>query len=260
MKRKNLDLSDKLKVIHFMNKPNNVAKVDRICKTKPRKKLQCWNNRDELAKLSTEKIPGTIKRPLKSLFLAIELNVEEFIRYVRSQPLPITSTHSKACALRAAQDRRISNFHASFGWISTSRVEEFETFCQLMKSSTFTARMNLGFPTTLDHIERIFHQKKCGMKLEVQRCRDTKIVSLLYSVWMVMDITQFLWLWLDVLRILLLQNNLNSFNFHLSICHNPTVRWTVFDLKVGLNKGTSWFAKNQLDNGASWWITVVVMN
>ena len=40
MKRKNLDLNNKLKVIHFMHKLNNAAEVDRICKTNLRTVLQ----------------------------------------------------------------------------------------------------------------------------------------------------------------------------------------------------------------------------
>ena len=117
MKRKNLDLNDKLKIIRFMYKNNNAAKVGRICKANPRTVLLCWKNRNVLAKLSTEKIPGTVKRPLKPRFPAIELGVGEFIRYIRSQRLPVTSSHVKACALRAAQALGISNFRPSNGWL-----------------------------------------------------------------------------------------------------------------------------------------------
>lgn len=58
MKRQHLDLSDKLKVINFMHKHNSAAKFGRICKNNPGTVLRSWNNRNVLAKLGTEKIPG----------------------------------------------------------------------------------------------------------------------------------------------------------------------------------------------------------
>lgn len=84
-KRRNLDPNDKLKVIHPTHKLNKVAEVGRMCKTNPRTVLRCWKNRNALAELSSAKIPGTINRLLKLRFPAIELCLEQFIRYVRSQ-------------------------------------------------------------------------------------------------------------------------------------------------------------------------------
>ena len=40
----------------------------------------------------------------------MESEVDEFIRYVRSQRLPDSSSHIKACAIRAAKERGLDQF------------------------------------------------------------------------------------------------------------------------------------------------------
>ena len=162
---------------------HNAAAVGRICNTNSRTVLQSWNNRNALAKLSSGKIPGTIKQPLKHRFPVIGLDIEKFIRYIHSQRLTVTNSHVKACALRAAQALGSSNFYASNCWLQnflggkvsnrrsscvekvpvifqpTNHLEwnQFVALCQRMKSSTFITWMNLVFSTALDRLERVCH-------------------------------------------------------------------------------------------------------
>ena len=61
--------------------------------------------------------PLTVKRSQHPKYPAVEADVINFIKYVRSKRLPVTSTHIKARALCAASKLKISNLSASNGWL-----------------------------------------------------------------------------------------------------------------------------------------------
>ena len=51
-KRKNLDLNDKIRDIHYIHKHSNSVKVSAICKTNPRTVRRCWQNRVKMMELA----------------------------------------------------------------------------------------------------------------------------------------------------------------------------------------------------------------
>ena len=116
MKRKNLDLNDNLKVIHFMHVHNNAAKVVRICKTNPTTVLRCWKNRNALTELSTEKIPGTVKRPLKNYSLQLNRILRNlFDMYARNDYLSVAVTLNLEHCLQLKLVESITSVHLMVG-------------------------------------------------------------------------------------------------------------------------------------------------
>ena len=95
----------------------NQSQVARICKVH-RKIVKSIHDKGLLI-LADEAngVPLTVKRPLYVKYPAVEADVIDFIKYVRSKLLPVTSTHIKARALRAASKLNISNCSASNGWL-----------------------------------------------------------------------------------------------------------------------------------------------
>ena len=47
----------------------------------------------------------------------MESEVDEFIRFVRSQRLPVPSSHMKACEIRAAKEQGLDKLKASNDWL-----------------------------------------------------------------------------------------------------------------------------------------------
>ena len=65
-KRKNLDLNDKIRVIHYMHKHINAVKVSTIFKTNPRTVRRCCQNRVKLMEVAGVSTRGSSKRPLRA--------------------------------------------------------------------------------------------------------------------------------------------------------------------------------------------------
>ena len=90
-----------------MHEHSNAVKVSAVCKTNPRTVRRFWQNRVKLMELQGGSTPGSSKRPLEAQFPQVESEIDEFTRYVRSQHLPVSSSQVKACAIRAAKERRL---------------------------------------------------------------------------------------------------------------------------------------------------------
>ncbi len=108
--RRNLDLNDKLRVVHHMQIHKNASTVGRIFQIHRKTVMRCWAKREA-------KVPGDVKRPLRAQYPTVEAEVVEFIRFARSQRLPVMSCHIKSCASKAAQRAEITGFKASNGWM-----------------------------------------------------------------------------------------------------------------------------------------------
>ena len=96
---------------------HNKTKVAGVCGISRQPVRKIWNNRNIL--LENEKNSSFLdaKRPLNAMYPAIEARVMYFICYVRSQCLPVTSSHVKQYARNAAADEGITKFKASNGWL-----------------------------------------------------------------------------------------------------------------------------------------------
>ena len=114
---KNLELGDKLRILHQYQVHKNQSQVARICKVHRKTVKSIHDKRILILADEANGIPFTVKRPLYAKYPAVEADVIDFIKYVSSKRLPVTSTHIKARALRAASKLNISNFSASNGWL-----------------------------------------------------------------------------------------------------------------------------------------------
>ena len=115
--RRNLTMRDKIRVLHPMDMHQNQSQVGGICKIHRKTVKNVLLNRTKLLADEAKGIPSTIKRPLRARFPDVEADVLEFIKFVRSERLPVTSYHVKARALRAATKFNDNSFRASNGWL-----------------------------------------------------------------------------------------------------------------------------------------------
>ena len=113
--RKNLTLGDKLRALHLMDIHNNKSLVGRICKIDRKSVRNILSRREKLLSDEMRGIPIHVKRPLFAEHPDIEADVIKFIKFVRSERLPVTSCHIKARALRAARNYNHTKFRASNG-------------------------------------------------------------------------------------------------------------------------------------------------
>ena len=93
----------------------NQSKVARICKLHRKTVKFIHDKRLSILAYEANGTPLTVKRPMCAKYPAVEAGVIDFIWYVRSKRLPVTSTHIKARALRAASKLEMFNFSASLG-------------------------------------------------------------------------------------------------------------------------------------------------
>lgn len=67
--------------------------------------------------MTESNVSGTIKRPLKGKLPNAEEKLFDFIRYTRSQRLPVTSFQVRAFTKREATDLGVTTFKASNSWL-----------------------------------------------------------------------------------------------------------------------------------------------
>ena len=117
-KRTNLNLVEKIKVLHKVEQNNcNFTTVAKLCGIHRKTVGNIWKNREALLNKEKRNACATVKRPLKAQYPLIEAKVLDFVVYARSQRYPVTSSQIKEYALRAAEQGNETRFRASNGWL-----------------------------------------------------------------------------------------------------------------------------------------------
>ena len=150
--RNNLTLGDKLCVRHLLDLHRNKSQVSRICKVHRKTVKNIEIKRAKLLADEANGIPLSVKRPLYAKYPALEADVIDFIKYARSKRLPVSSTHIKARALRAASKLSIHKFSASNGWL-----EKFLRRSAIQRSFKLHGKGGLNLPTDTAARMQQFH-------------------------------------------------------------------------------------------------------
>ena len=102
--RKNLNLAEKIRVLHTVEQNNrNFTNVGKICGIHRKTVANICKSRAVLLNKEKRNACSTVKRPLKAQYPLIEAKVLDFVVYARSHRYPITSSQIKEYALRAAE-------------------------------------------------------------------------------------------------------------------------------------------------------------
>ena len=146
--RKNLTLEDKLLVLHYIDKEKLGTKIASMFKVHPRTISRITKKRTWLIEQDRRGVPKDIKQPLFAKFPAIDSVVIEFIRFARSQRLPVTLRLIQERARKEVDTQGILNFHASRGW-----VEKFLRRSPVQLSFRLHVKGDVTLPA--DHAERM---------------------------------------------------------------------------------------------------------
>ncbi len=92
-------------------------KVARIFEVDPKTISRISKEVVKLMQLDKNGTPHNTKRPLYSKYPAMDRNVMQFIRFARSQRLPVTLSQIKQRALLTSERENLSGFRASNGWV-----------------------------------------------------------------------------------------------------------------------------------------------
>ena len=219
MKRINLSIADKIRVIHYMEKNKcNASQVARLFSIHRETVSNIWKQRTQLVAKEKSITCNSVKRPLNAKYPQIDSRVLDFFQYARSQRLPVTSSQIQECAPKAADNLSISDFPASNGWLwrflrrwsiqvslklhgkrsalpapgTDERMAEIWDFCLPTNLVTSTIWMNLVFSTEWVLDARISLPLNAEHLLVALTCRSTNSKSALLCALMHMAVTCFL--------------------------------------------------------------------
>ena len=171
--RNSSTLEDKLLVLHYIDKGKLRTKIAFMFKVRPRTISRISKKRACLIEQDRKRVPKDIKRPLYAKFLAIDSVVIEFIRFARSQRLPVTLRLTQVDARKEADKQGILNFHASRGW-----VEKFLRRYSVQPSFRLHRKGDVTLPT--DHAERIQDIREISAQYQLIYIRNMDESSLFY--------------------------------------------------------------------------------
>ena len=169
--RNNLQLGDKVRILHLYQVHKNQSKLARIWKVYRKKVKSIHDKHLSILACEANGTPLTVKRPLYAKHPAVEADVINFIKYVRSKRLSVTSTHNKERALCAASKLKISNFSASNGWLEKfSRESAIQRSFKLHGQGSLDLAVNAsaGMQDIRDtsseyHIRNIYNMDESGL-------------------------------------------------------------------------------------------------
>ena len=88
-----------------------------MCKVHRKKVKNVLGNRESIRAAEISGTPIGVKLPLRARYPGVDNHVVDFIKFARSERLPVTGSHIKLCAEQAAKHCKIQSFSVSRNWL-----------------------------------------------------------------------------------------------------------------------------------------------